>query len=304
MSIDLCPDWLVILKVTGYLSAKPRAPMKSRFLLTRAGDACFLGLDSMGAGQQEQEADARMPDFAFSAEAFPMETNDPIPLFLSNPIEVPEQAGSLQPWERAVLSSRILKTSILIVTAAAIVFAILSAGNPLLLLENATASLFATSAPQDGTRQSMPIIQSTVDTQPLPPTASEAPKGDEIAAALKTADQSQSDTRQPSPEAPLNQFQAWAAEDDARPQVRPVQPVQDAQAQVVQTAPEQIRPVQKQQQIRPVQRAKIVKNARAKVVKNVRVQVRPEQNAQAKDRSVQNAQAQKSRLMQSTARLN
>jgi len=254
-----------------------------------------LGLDSKGAGQQEQEeADARMPDFAFSAEASPMETNDPIPLFLSNPIEVPEQAGSLQPWERAVLSSRILKTSILIVTAAAIVFAILSAGNPLLLLENATASLFATSAPQDGTRQSMPIIQSTVDTQPLPPTASEAPKGDEIAAALKTADQSQTDTRPASPEAPLNQFQAWADE-DARAQVRPVPPVQDAQAQVVQTAPEQIR---------PVQRAKIVKNARAKVVKNVRVQVRPEQNAQAQDRSVQNAQAQKSRLMQSTARLN
>src|SRR6266581_3582895 len=125
-----------------------------------------------------------------------METNDPIPLFLSNPIEVPEQAGSLQPWERAVLSSRILKTSILIVTAAAIVFAILSAGNPLLLLENATASLFATSAPQDGTRQSMPIIQSTADTQPLPPTASEAPTGDETATTL-TADQTQTDIRQP-----------------------------------------------------------------------------------------------------------
>jgi hypothetical protein len=253
-----------------------------------------LGLDSKGADQQEQEeADARMPDFAFSAEASPMGTNDPIPLFLSNPIEVPEQAGSLQPWERGVLSSRILKTSILILTAAPIVFAILSAGNPLVLFENATASLFATSAPQDGTGQSMPIIQSTADTQPLPPTASKAPKGDEIAAALKTADHSQTETRQPSPEAPLNQFQAWAAE-DARAQVRPVQPVQDAQAQVVQTAPEQVRPVQKQ--VRPVQRAKVVKNARG--------QVRPEQNAQAQDRSVQNAQAPRSRLVQSTGRLN
>ena len=231
-----------------------------------------------------------------------METNDPIPLFLSNPIEVPEQAGSLQPWERAVLSSRILKTSILIVTAAAIVFAILSAGNPLVLFENATASLFATSAPQDGTGQSMPIIQSTADTQPLPPTASEAPKGDEIAAALKTADQSQTDISQPSAEALLNQFQARAAEEDAEVQVRPVPPAQDPQAQVVQTAPEQIRPVQKQ--VKPVQRAKIVKNARAKVVKNSRAQVRPDQNAQAQDRSVQNAQAPKSRLVQSTGRLN
>jgi hypothetical protein len=233
-----------------------------------------------------------------------MATNDPIPLFLSDPTEVPEQAGSLQAWERAVIASRILTTGICFVTAAAIVFAILSVGNPLVLFENATASLFATSAHQDGTDQSMPIIQSTADAQPFPPTASEAPTGDEIAAALKTADQSQTDIRQPSPEAPLNQFQAWAAEDDARAQVRPVQPVQDPQAQVVQTAPEQIRPVQKQQQARPVQRAKIVKNARAKVVKNVRVQVRPEQNAQVQDRSVQNAQAQKSRLVQSTGRLN
>jgi hypothetical protein len=242
------------------------------------------------------------PIFAFSAEASPMETNDPIPLFLSNPTEVPEQAGSLQPWERPVTASRILTTGIWFVTAAAIVFAVLSVRNPLALFENATASLFATSAPQDGTGQSMPIIQSTADTQPLPPTASEAPTGDEIATTL-TADQSQTDIRQPSAEALLNQFQPWAAEEDARAQVRPVQPVQDPQAQVVQTAPEQIRPVQ-QQQVRPAQRPKIVKNARAKLVKNARVQVRPEQNAQAQDRSVQNAQAPKSRLVQSTGRFN
>jgi hypothetical protein len=223
-----------------------------------------------------------------------MATNDPIPLFLSDPTEVPEQAGSLQAWERAVIASRILTTGICFVTAAAIVFAILSMGNPLVLFVNATASLFATSAHQDGTDQSMPIIQSTADAQPLPPTASEAPTGDEIATTL-TADQSQTDIRQPSAEALLNQFQAWAAKEDAQAQVRPVQPVQVAQAQVVQTAPDQIR---------PVQRAKIVKNARAKVVKNARVRVRPEQNAQAQDRSVQNAQATRSRLVQSTGRLN
>jgi hypothetical protein len=231
-----------------------------------------------------------------------METNDPIPLFLSNPIEIPEQTASLRPWERAVTASRILTIGIWFVTAAAIVFAVLSVRNPLALFENATASLFATSAPQDGTGQSMPMIQSTADTQPLPPTASEAPTDDEIATNLKTADQSQTDISQPSAEALLNQSQAWA--EDARVQVRPVQPVQDPQAQVVQTAPEQIRPAQKQQQVRPVQRAKIVKNVRAKVVKNARVQVRPEQNAQAQDQSVQNARAQKSRLVQSTGRLN
>jgi hypothetical protein len=215
-----------------------------------------------------------------------MATNNPIPLFLSDPIEVPEQAGSLQAWERAVIASRILTTAICFVTAAAIVFAVLSVRNPLALFENGTASLVVTSTPQDGTRQSMPIIQSTADTQPLPPTASEAPTGDEIATTLKTADQSQTNIRQSSPEALLNQFQAWAAEEDAQAQVGPVQPVQDPQAQLVQTTPEQVRPVQKQQQVRPVQRAKIVKNA------------------QTQDRSVQNAQAPKSRLVQSTGRLN
>ena len=224
-----------------------------------------------------------------------MATNNPIPLFLSDPIEVPEQAGSLQAWERAVIASRILTTAICFVTAAAIVFAVLSVRNPVALFENGTASLVVTSTPQDGTRQSMPITQSTADTQPLPPTLSEAPTADEIAATLKTADQSQPDNRLPSAEALLNQFQAWAAEEDTQAQVRPAQPVQDAQPKAVQTALEPVRPVQK---------AKIVKNARAKVVKNARAQVRPEQNGQAQDRSLQNAHAPKSRLVQSTGRLN
>jgi len=230
-----------------------------------------------------------------------MATNDPIPLFLSDPIEVPEQTGSLQAWERAVIASRILTTGIWFVTVAAIVFAVLSVRNPLALFENAAASLFATSAPQDGTGQSMPIIQSTADTQPLPPTASVGPTDDEIDATLKTADQSQADPPQPSPEALLNQFHGWAAEEDARAHVGPVQPLQ---AQVVQTAPEQMPAVQKQRQVRPVQRAKVVKNARAKGVKNARGQVRREHNAQAQDRSLQNAQAPASRLVQSTGRLN
>ena len=228
-----------------------------------------------------------------------MATNDLIPLFLSDPVEVPEQAGGLQAWERAVIASRIITTGIWFVAAAAIVFAVLSVRNPLALFENAAASLFATSAPQDGTGQSMPIIQSTADTQPLPPTASEVPTGDEIATTLKTADQSQTDIRQPSPEGLLNQFQAWAAEEDAQAQVRPVQPVRNAQDQVAQTAPEQVRPVRTQRQVRPAQnvRAKVVKNARAKGVKNARAQVRPEQNAQVQNRSAQDAQAP--RLLQS-----
>jgi len=233
-------------------------------------------------------------------EASSMATNDSIPLFLSDHTEQPEQPVIGK--DRAVISSRIVKTSILVVTAAAIVFAIVSVENPLVLFENAMASLFATSTPPDDTGQSTPIIQSTADAQALPPAASEAPTGGEIAVAAKTADQGQTEARQPPAEVLLNQFQAWAAEEDARPQVRPVQPVeeedarppvqrvqpvQDAQAQTVQNSRAQVRHVKKQRRVRPEQ------NARAKMrrAQDARAQVRPEQNAQPQDRSVQDARA-------------
>ncbi len=109
---------------------------------------------------------------------FPLD--DPLPLFLSNHAEEPEQQPGIgKAWDRAVL----------VVTAAAIVFAALFVGNPLAIFANSTASLVATSALQDGTTQSMPVIQSTADAQA--PTAREVPTGDEIAAAFKTAYQSQ-----------------------------------------------------------------------------------------------------------------
>jgi len=241
-----------------------------------------------------------------------MATNDPIPLFLSDHSEEPEQPVIGK--DRAVMSSRIVKTSILVVTAAAIVFAILLGGNPLVLVENAMASLVATSTPQDDAGQSMPSIQSTADAQALPPAASEAPTGSEKAAAFKaaaykTADQSQTEIPQPSADVLLNKFQAWAAEADARPQVRPaqpvqeedarpqvqrVEPVQDAQAQVVQDAQNaraQVRHVQKQRRVRHAQNAR-VRNARAQIrrAQNARAEARPEQNAQAQDRPVQDAQ--------------
>lgn len=223
-----------------------------------------------------------------------MAMNDPIPLFLSDHTEQPEQPVIGK--DRAVISSRIVKTSILVVTAAAIVFAILATGNPLVRIENAMASLFATATPQDDTGQSMPINQSTADAQALPPAASGAPTGGEIAVASKTADQGQTEIRQPPADVLLNKFQAWAAEADARPQVqrvepvqaeeaRPqerVQPVQDAQAPVVENARAPVRHVQKQRRVRPVQnaRAKTVRNARAQMRReDARAQARPEPNA-------------------------
>jgi hypothetical protein len=240
--------------------------------------------------------------------------DDHFPLFLSEHAGEPEQPGIGIAWDKAVISSRILKTSILVVTATAIGIAILSVGNPVALLANVTASLVDKSAPQPGTDQSTPTIQSTADAQALPPTTEDAPTGDNTAAAFKTADQSQTEIREPPPEALFKQFQAWAAEEDAQAQVRPVQPVQDAQpqvqddqTQVVQNARAQVRPVEKHRHVRPVHNARAEirpeRNPRAKVRRehNSRAKVRAEQNAQvqvphvpdarAQDQSVQNAQA-------------
>ncbi len=246
----------------------------------------------------------------------------PLPLFLSEHAEELEQPGIGKAWDRAVISSRILKTGILIVTATAI--AILSVGNPVAFLANVTASLVDISALQPGTDQSTPIIQSNADAQASPPTASdtppvnpganpesappsddktaarEAPTRNEIAA--ETADQSQAEIREQSAEALFKQYQAWASEEHARAQV--VQPVQDAPVKVVQDARPQVRPMQKRQHVRPVQntraeigpeqhpRARVRREQNARVqVPPVQVQVPPVQDARAQNQSVQNAQA-------------
>ena len=208
--------------------------------------------------------------------------NHPLPLFLSEHADEPDFEKA---WDRAVISSRILKMSILVVTAS--VIAILLVENPVALFANVTASLVNISALQPGPDQSTPTIQSTAGTQALPPTATDAPARDEIAAAFQPADQSQTEASQPPAEALFKQFQAWSAEQNARAPVGSVQPVQDAQAEVAQNAPAQVRPVQTHRQVRPLQ------NPRAKIrqEQNARAQVAPVQDPRAQDQSVQNAQA-------------
>jgi hypothetical protein len=231
--------------------------------------------------------------------------------------------------DRTVIWLRVLKTSILVVTAAVIAF--LLVGNPVAFFANITASLVDVSAVRPGTDQSTPTIQSTADAQPLlpiardappvnpsanpeaaapsddntalrpptpgAPTATDAPTRNEIAAASEPTDQSQTGNRQPSADALFKQFQAWVAEQDPRAQVGPVQPAQDAPAQVLQDARPQVRNLKKHRQVRPVQNARTEirpeRDPRAKVRReqNARVQVPPVQDARAPDQSVQNAQA-------------
>jgi hypothetical protein len=226
---------------------------------------------------------------------------DLVPLLPSDYAEEPDVSGILRAWDRAEIASRILKTSILFVTAGAIVFAVLSAGNPLVLFAKARASLIGTSAPQDGTGQLAPIIQSTADRQILPPTARDVPKDDEMASPREAADQSQTEIRQQPAEDLLKQLQAWAAEEDARAKVEPVQsvepvhsvepvqsvesvkpvepvqPAQDSRTPVAQEPGPQVRHVQRHRLIRPLQ--------------NARAEIRPEQNARPKARLAKSAGA-------------
>jgi hypothetical protein len=153
---------------------------------------------------------------------------DLVPLIPSDCAEEPDMAAILRAWDRADVASRTLKTSILFVTAAAIVLAVLSAGNPLALFAKARASLIGTSTPQDGTVQLAPIVQTTSDHQVLPPTATNAPKGGEMASTREAADQTQSEIRQHPSEDLLKQLQVWAAEEDARGKVEPVQSVEQS----------------------------------------------------------------------------
>jgi hypothetical protein len=252
-----------------------------------------------------------------------------LPIFLSERADKPELSATGIALDRTVIWLRVLKTSILVVTAAVIAF--LLVGNPVAFFTNITASLVDISAVRPGTDQSTPTIQSTADAQPLlpiardappvnpsanpeaaapsddntalrpptpgAPTATDAPTRNEIAAASEPTDQSQTGNRQPSADALFKQFQAWVAEQDPRAQVGPVQPAQDAPAQVLEDARPQVRNLKKHRQVRPVQNARTEirpeRDPRAKVrqEQNARVQVPPVQDARAPDQSVQNAQA-------------
>jgi hypothetical protein len=179
-------------------------------------------------------------------DRFPL--RNPVPLFISDNAEEAEQSG--KPWD-AIISSRIAKAIVFVFMAAAIVFAIVIVGNP--IVPFGAASEVSTSAPRDKVH-SMPAIQSTASAQALPP-ASEAPRADELLAAFKTAFESKTLVDQPRAEALFDQFQAWAAEEDAPAQVWSPQRIQDARPQLAQKV--RVQPLPKP---RPVQAQKTARS--------------------------------------------
>jgi hypothetical protein len=300
--------------------------VKSRFHRNHTGDGRFFDPDSRVIVDENNKRRRHQ-----------MAAKDRFPLALSDYAEDPEQPDTGTTWNRAVISTRILRASVLGTTAAAIVFAIVAVENPRLFFANAEfffantkAFLVSVSRPQEGSGETTPVTQSTAVAQAFPPIAGEAPTGGEIAAPFKTADQSQTETRQPPTENLLGQFQAWATGEDARGVVPPVQPLQDAQAQPVrdaqpqpqlvqdaqansrqdaranpaQDARAQIRPVQKHRPVRHVRNARseirLNQNHRAKLRReqNARVQLRPAQDARAQDIRAQDIRAQDARAQE------
>jgi hypothetical protein len=247
-----------------------------------------------------------------------MTTNDGFqpdrsPIFLSEHAEETGQPDIGKAWDIAIISSRILKTSIVAVTVTAIGIAILSIGNPVALVANVTDWWVDKPALQPEADPSTPTIQTIASTQDLPPTTTDTPPRDEIAAAVEPADQSraevgqsqagqsqagqtqagqtQAEVSQPLTEELFKQFQAWAAEEETRAQAGPAQPVQ---ASRVQDAPARVRPVKKHRQVRSMQNARAEirpqRNHRARVRQEQDAQVPPVADPRAQDPSVQNAQ--------------
>ena len=243
-----------------------------------------------------------------------------------------EQLDIGNAYEGALTSPRVFKASILIAIATAAGMAALFISDPVNLVASVTASLVGNSAPQPGIEPSAPTVQSVADAPALPQSVADAQdlsppandalksdpksdlKSDEVAASEPATGQDQqnqtettrdqTENSEPPTDALFKQFQAWAADQDTQANARPAQPAQDAPAQVEQDAPAramehaQVRPrlVQKHRQVRGVHNAReemptqnLRRNRR---VQSARAERPPIQDAQAQERSVQNAPVQ------------
>ena len=211
--------------------------------------------------------------------------DNPLDLFLA---DERMQQGIGKACDGPVVSSRVIKASILVATVTAIGIAFLSGGDPVTFFADVTASMVDKSASRPDTDQSTPTIQSTADAQALPAIEKDASQRDEFAAVPESVGQSQMENNEPSSEALFRQFQAWAAEKDAEAQAGPAQSVQDAPTQVAENTRAPLRSMQKHQHTRPFHSVR----AEIRPVQNPRRKVRREQNAGVKDPAAQDAQAQ------------
>ncbi len=176
--------------------------------------------------------------------------------------------------DEAVGPSRASKVRVLIITAAAAGIAVLAIGNPLALVAEVSALLAGNSALPVAPIQSAGdapalIAAATADAQDLPkqlpPATIAAPASAEVAVPGPAGKEPTENVE--SSETLFNQFQAWAAAQDAQKPNAAEQPAQDAPASIMQDLPPAAknlrvphRHVQKRQPVRPT-----VRNARAEV---------------------------------------
>ncbi len=242
--------------------------------------------------------------------------SDRPPIFLS---EYPDEIGQRdvgKRWDLATISSRILKTSILAVVVTAIGIAVLSVGNPVVLVANVTDWWVDKPALQPEADLATSTTQTIVGTQDSPTTTTDAPPSVEIAAAVEPAEPSQAETagqrqaesgqrqaensqpitadNQPVTEELFKQFRAWAAEEETRKQAGSAQA---APVRVAQEGPAQARPAKKRRRVHSVQNARAEirpqRHHRARVREqqlDAREQAPPVADPRAPDPSVQNAQ--------------
>ena len=118
--------------------------------------------------------------------------DDRFPLIRPEHTDEAKQPGIGKSWGRAVVSSQILKISVLAVTAIGV--AILLLRNSVEIFANVTDSPVDISALQPGTGQPTP----SAGAEALPPTARNGTTRGEIAGAFEPADQGQTEIRQPS----------------------------------------------------------------------------------------------------------
>jgi hypothetical protein len=227
-----------------------------------------------------------------------MATNDGFqpdrpPIFLTERTEETGQPDIGKAQDIAIISSRILKASIVAAAATAVGIAVLSIDNPATLVANLAdwasdkPALQSEADPPPSTIQSIAIA----GTEDLPATTTDVPTRDEVAAAVDPAEQRQqlaqpsqqpaqpsqepaeprqAESGQPVTEALFKQFQAWADEEEARAKATGAQP---APVRVAEEAPAQVR--KKHRRVRSVQNAR----AEIRTQRNHRARLREEQDA-------------------------
>lgn len=218
------------------------------------------------------------------------------PIFLSERADETEHADVEKRWDVAAISSRIFKASALAAAVTTIGVGVLSVGNPVAVVANVTDWWNDKPPLQLEADTSASTMQTMADAQDAPATTDE-PTSEQVAGVAAPADPNQTEPvqRQAEPvqaqaESPrpvaevtqsqtesgppvsaelFKQFQAWAAEDEAR-----------ARAGSAPTAPARV--AQETQQARPAK-----KQRRAHSVQNARAEVRPQRQHRTRVREEQ-----------------